>query len=77
MEALPETAVAIPFSADTRLSGVDVDGLVYRKGAADSIVTFIRQQGGTIPADLEQQVNAIAHAGPRRWRFVATGRSWG
>jgi K+-transporting ATPase ATPase B chain len=55
--------VVIPFSADTRLSGVDVDGVIYRKGAADSIAAFVGKQGGAVPKDLEGKVNAIAHAG--------------
>ena len=63
MEALPESAVVIPFSADTRLSGVDVDGVIYRKGAVDSIITFVGHQGGTVPKNLEGKVNTIAHAG--------------
>ncbi|MCX5869280.1 MAG: potassium-transporting ATPase subunit KdpB [Deltaproteobacteria bacterium] len=62
-EALPVSATAISFSADTRLSGVDIDGVMYRKGAADSIITFIGKQGGIVPKDLEERVNAIAHAG--------------
>jgi len=63
LDVLPENAVVIPFSADTRLSGVDVDGVIYRKGAADSIATFVGKQGGSVPKDLEGKVNTIAHAG--------------
>jgi K+-transporting ATPase ATPase B chain len=62
-EALPVSATAISFSADTRLSGVDIDGILYRKGAADSIAAFVGKQGGIVPKDLEERVNAIAHAG--------------
>jgi K+-transporting ATPase ATPase B chain len=63
VEALTAEATIIPFSADTRLSGVDINGTRYRKGAADSLTAFIRNQGGIVPGELEQQVNAIAHAG--------------
>jgi len=62
-ETLPANAQSIPFNADTRLSGADVDGATYRKGAADSIAAFVRRQGGTVPRDLEGKVIAIAHAG--------------
>ncbi len=62
-EALPAGATSIPFSADTRLSGVDVSGVPYRKGAADSIAAFVAKQGGGVPKDLEGKVNTIAHAG--------------
>ena len=60
---LPAAAVTIPFSAETRLSGADVDGVIYRKGAADAVITFARRQGGIVPRDLEGKVVAIAHDG--------------
>ena len=60
---VPAGAVVIPFSADTRLSGIDINGTIYRKGAADSIVAFVRKRGGTVPKDLDGKVTAIAHAG--------------
>jgi len=63
VEALTAEAAIIPFSADTRLSGVDTNGIRYRKGAADSLTAFIRNQGGSVPRELDQVVNAIAHAG--------------
>lgn len=62
-QALPEGATTIPFSADTRLSGIDCEGIAYRKGAADAIMVYVRRQGGVIPQDLEGKVVAIAHAG--------------
>ncbi|MBV5305200.1 MAG: potassium-transporting ATPase subunit KdpB [Desulfobulbaceae bacterium] len=63
VEALTAEAKTIPFSADTRLSGVDTNGIMYRKGATDSLTAFIRNQGGIVPRELDQEVNAIAHAG--------------
>ncbi len=63
VDGLPADAAVIPFSADTRLSGIDVDGVAYRKGAADAVVAFVRGQGGAVPRDLEGKVAAIAHAG--------------
>ncbi|WP_448873552.1 potassium-transporting ATPase subunit KdpB [Desulfobulbus propionicus] len=60
---LPDGAVTIPFSAETRLSGIDCHGIAYRKGAADAIMVYVRRLGGTIPQDLEGKVVAIAHAG--------------
>ncbi len=62
-EALPQGATTIPFSADSRLSGVDADGVRYRKGAADSLAAFVEKLGGIVPRELKEQVNAIAHAG--------------
>jgi K+-transporting ATPase ATPase B chain len=53
----------VPFSAQTRMSGVDIDGRRVRKGAADAIVRFVTQGGGVIPQELEPVVNRIARAG--------------
>ncbi len=60
---LPHNAVTIPFSAVTRMSGVDVDGSAYRKGAADSIVDYIRESKGVVPDDLGRHVTDIAQSG--------------
>ena len=62
-QPLPPDAKIIGFNANTRLSGVDLAGCRYRKGAADSVIAFVRQQNGTIPKNLDQLVNTIAHAG--------------
>ena len=53
----------IPFSATTRMSGLDMDGRRIRKGAADSVRTWASEQGGAIPADLDPLVERIARAG--------------
>jgi K+-transporting ATPase ATPase B chain len=63
LEALSADAENIPFSADTRLSGVNVGGKQYRKGAADSVAAFVRNSGGNIPKDLDLKVDEIARAG--------------
>ena len=43
----------IPFSAQTRMSGCDLDGRQIRKGAVDAIVPHVQQLGGTAPAGLD------------------------
>jgi K+-transporting ATPase ATPase B chain len=53
----------IPFSAQTRMSGVDFDGLSIRKGAADAIMAYIGQQGKSAPPELKSVVENIAKAG--------------
>jgi K+-transporting ATPase ATPase B chain len=63
MRELPPHAVSIEFSAETRLSGVDIDARCYRKGAAEAIISFVKSRGGTIPPDLEPLVSDIAKAG--------------
>ncbi len=62
-ETLPTGAETILFSADTRLSGVNVDAVPYRKGSVDAIAAFVTGLGGKIPSDLEGKANGIAHAG--------------
>jgi K+-transporting ATPase ATPase B chain len=59
----PAGAHFIPFTAQTRMSGVDMDGLSIRKGAPDAMVAYIKEQGKPIPADLEQWVDTIARNG--------------
>jgi K+-transporting ATPase ATPase B chain len=53
----------IAFSAQTRMSGVDVNGTRIRKGATDSIYKFVREQGMSIPPEIEREVTRIAQAG--------------
>ena len=51
------------FSAQTRMSGVDVEGRRLRKGAADAIKTFVDAEGGTWPAMVGETVDKIARGG--------------
>jgi K+-transporting ATPase ATPase B chain len=53
----------IPFTAETRMSGVDLDGRSIRKGAADAIGSWIEAAGGAVPAELEPIVEKIAASG--------------
>ena len=53
----------VPFSATTRMSGLDVEGRQIRKGAADSVRTWAVEQGGTPPNGLQEIVDRIARAG--------------
>jgi len=70
-EPTGEEVTFIPFSASTRMSGVDLGGTgtngahqeSVRKGAADAVLTWVREHGGPLPADLEPKVETIARAG--------------
>jgi K+-transporting ATPase ATPase B chain len=53
----------VPFTAQTRMSGVDLDGTMLRKGAGDAIVRFVAGEGGTAPPALEAEVGRIAREG--------------
>src|SRR4051794_35874240 len=56
-------AELIPFTAQTRMSGVVIDGRDVRKGAADSVKRYVEELGGTIPPELDIEVEAIATQG--------------
>jgi K+-transporting ATPase ATPase B chain len=56
-------ATFIPFSAQTRMSGVDIGGRRIRKGAADQIIRFVQENRGTPPTDLQAIVERIARSG--------------
>ncbi|MYZ06895.1 potassium-transporting ATPase subunit KdpB [Streptomyces sp. SID2999] len=53
----------VAFTAQTRMSGVDVDGRSVRKGAAASVLRWVREQGGTVPDDTEGAADRISRAG--------------
>jgi potassium-transporting ATPase ATP-binding subunit len=53
----------VPFSAETRMSGVDLDGTRLRKGAGDAIVTFVDGEGGQAPPELNHQLDRVGREG--------------
>jgi K+-transporting ATPase ATPase B chain len=53
----------VPFTAQTRMSGIDFKGRSIRKGAADQIIKFVHERGGTIPDELTPIVERIARRG--------------
>ena len=53
----------IPFTAHTRMSGVDIGRRSIRKGASDVIVSFVKSQGGTEPSELREIVGRISKSG--------------
>lgn len=53
----------VPFSATTRMSGVNLEGRIIRKGAADAIAAYLREHGGDLPVQVNQTVEQIARAG--------------
>ena len=53
----------IPFSAYTRMSGVDMPGRSMRKGAADAVEEFVRSHGGTVAASVRGTVDGISRSG--------------
>jgi K+-transporting ATPase ATPase B chain len=61
----PDDAVLVPFSAQTRMSGVDLadSGTRIRKGAADSVRHEVAEHGGQVPPELTEFVESISRAG--------------
>ena len=53
----------VPFTAQTRMSGVDLDGKIIRKGAADSVKNHVLALGGTIPDQFDEIVSNISRQG--------------
>ena len=53
----------VPFTAQTRMSGVDLNGFEIRKGAADAIATYVSQNGNSMPAEVRATVEQIARSG--------------
>jgi len=56
-------AAFVPFSAQTRMSGVNLDGRQIRKGAADAIERYVNSQGGQLPPNVRASVENIAKQG--------------
>ncbi len=76
-ETAPEGAVFIPFSAATRLSGVDMGGKIVRKGSVDAIRRFVRETAGrevTEPAAFTAAVERIAKSGGTPLGLAENGR---
>ena len=67
----------IPFSATTRMSGVNLDGRAIRKGATDAIAKYIEELGGALPAEVRAAVEAISRSGGTPLVVAENGRAMG
>ena len=56
-------ATFVPFTATTRMSGVNLNGREIRKGAADAVEKYVRDRGGELPRSVRTQVESIARQG--------------
>ena len=62
--AVPSGAEFVPFTAQTRMSGIDlVGGRRIRKGASDAIAQFVKEQGGMVAAEFQPLVDGVASRG--------------
>ena len=62
-EMSQQQARFIPFSAYTRMSGIDLDSRSLRKGATEAIMQFVKDNGGTIPANFTEMSDRISRTG--------------
>ena len=62
-ELATHEATFVPFSAETRMSGVDVNGNRLRKGAGDAIISFVEAEGGAAPAELRGVLDRVGGEG--------------
>ncbi len=62
--SLESEGKTVPFSAQSRMSGIDFpDGRSFRKGAPDTLIRYCQKQGGTVPDMLQELVNDVARKG--------------
>ena len=62
-ELASQEAVFVPFTAQTRMSGVNLDGREIRKGSVDAIIRYLGQYGTSLPREIQASVEQIARSG--------------
>ena len=81
MEKAPQGTEFVPFSARTRMSGVNLGGSSVRKGAVDAVVEYVREVAGDpklpVPAELTQITDKIARAGGTPLAVAKNGKILG
>ncbi|MFZ5439709.1 MAG: potassium-transporting ATPase subunit KdpB [Myxococcota bacterium] len=70
-------AVFVPFTAQTRMSGVDLPGRQIRKGAADAVTRFVETHGARLPAEVKATVEDVARRGATPLVVADRGRVLG
>ena len=76
-ELSPYQAVFVPFTANTRMSGVNLDGREIRKGAANAIERYVSAGGGMVTDDLRGIVQGVARSGGTALVVAENGRALG
>lgn len=62
-QEMPESAKAVPFTPQTRMSGLNYNGKNYRKGAPDSMMEYVKKSGRNVPGESQGIVDGIANTG--------------
>ncbi len=76
-ELAAHQAQLVPFSAQTRMSGITFDGRDVRKGAVDAIERWVQERGSTLPAELRAKADQIARGGGTPLAVAENGRPLG
>jgi len=76
-ELAPHNPTFIPFSAQTRMSGVDMDGREIRKGAPEAIKRYIAEKGQQVPQEVQEHVERVAKSGGTPLLVAANFRVYG
>ncbi|GAB3894767.1 potassium-transporting ATPase subunit KdpB [Kibdelosporangium lantanae] len=58
-----KTGGFVPFTAQTRMSGIDLDGRIVRKGAASAVRAWVEEHGGAVPGEVREVVDQISGEG--------------
>ncbi len=67
----------IPFSAATRMSGLDMDGRSIRKGAVDALARYLQESGSSLPNEVRDSVETVARSGGTPLVVAENGRALG
>ena len=63
-ESIADGATFAEFTAETRMSGIDlVDGTIIRKGAADTVIEYAKTHGGKVPSDVKEIADRVSTLG--------------
>jgi len=76
-EVAEHEAHFIPFTAQTRMSGVDIDGRQIRKGATESVMEFVQEHGGAACSELTEITDRISRSGGTPLVVADGGRALG
>ncbi|MGH9328734.1 MAG: potassium-transporting ATPase subunit KdpB [Terriglobia bacterium] len=76
-ELQQQEARFIPFSAYTRMSGVDLEGRALRKGATEAVTNFVKDHGGNVPVDFVEMSDRVSRGGGTPLAVADGGRLLG
>ena len=76
-EMSEKDAEFIPFTAQTRMSGVNMNGTRVRKGAVQAVIDYVKAEGGSVPAELQAIADEISNKGGTPLAVVFNGKPLG